>query len=151
MPRFRLSSLFIVVAITAVSLAALLRPSVYWSVAMPATMTVLCVFGVHRAIVSAHERAMWTSFIGGLAAYFLGVVFIRPFFMYDGKWDVWQMYFGAPVWKLLHGAVPRTSTINGNSLFEFISFLLSLHFICALLVSGFSAYIAQTVSNKQSK
>jgi hypothetical protein len=143
--------LFVVLAITAVSLAALLRPSVYWSVAMPVMFTVLCVFGVYRAVAAAHERAKWASFIAGFAAYWFSVMCIRQFFMYDGRWDVWQIYFGEPAWKLLHGAVPRTSVINGNSLFDFISFLLSLHFICALLAAGLSAYVVQAVSQERAK
>jgi hypothetical protein len=146
MPQFPLRSLFVVIAFIAVSITALVQPSVYWSLAMPPVATAICVFGVYEAIASPRVRALWTSFIAGLVVYWLVLMSVRPFFMYDGRWDVWQVYFGAPVWQLIHGEVPRTKIINGNSLFDFISFLLSLHFICAILISGIAALIVHSFS-----
>jgi uncharacterized membrane protein len=144
MPRFQLRSLLTFITFIAVAMCALVRPSVYWSIAMPAFAAVLCVFGVYRAFVSPRERPLWTSFIAGLFAYGASVMFVRPFFMYDGRWDVWQNSFGEPVWKLLHGGVPRTTIIiNGNSFVEFASFVISLHCILAVLVSLTAAVVFQ--------
>ena len=59
------------------SLAALVRPSTYWTLAMLATVTLLCLFGIYRAVTSSRGRSLWASFIAGLMAYWLVVVFVR--------------------------------------------------------------------------
>ena len=61
----------------AVSLAALVRPSTYWTLAMLATVTLICLFGIYRAVASSRGRSLWASFIAGLMAYWLVVVFVR--------------------------------------------------------------------------
>jgi hypothetical protein len=144
MPRFRLRSLLALVAFVAVSLASLVRPSSYWSLAMPPMMTLICAFGVYRAVASSRSRALWASFIAALVSYCLTVVFLREL-----GWNQWTAYICAPLWHLIHGVVPVSSDVNGYSTLDLSNFSVSLHVICAVLISGIAALTAQKFSNDE--
>ena len=141
MPRFRLSSLFLAMGFAAVAMGALARPSIYWALTVPAAMSLLYVVAIHKCIALPHVRAFWASLVAGQSVYLLLVLVVRQFFMYDGSWDVWQVYLGTPAWKIIHGNVPLTSIINGYSRFDFIGFTVSLHVVCAILISWTAAVI----------
>jgi len=144
MPRFRLGALLALVAFAAVSLASLVRPFGFWTLAIPPAMALLCAFGIYRAVASARSRATWASFIAGLVAYWLVVVFIREL----GP-NEWRNLLCAPAWRLIHGVVPVSSDVNGYSVVDFINFSVSLHVSCSILIAGLAALIAHKFSNRE--
>ena len=145
MPRFRLRSLLMLIAVSALVLAALARPSIYWAAPLPVVALVLCVHGVCRAVLLPTERAFWLSFLAGLFAYGATVIGVRLFFFSYGDWDdKTERVAEATVWELLHGEVPWSFNFNNVYMpHEYVSFVLCLHFAFAILLSAITAYVVQ--------
>jgi hypothetical protein len=145
MPRFRLRSLLILIAVAALVLAALARPSLYWAAPLPVVALVICVYGVCRAVLLPTERAFWLSFLAGLCAYGATVIGVRLFFFSFGGWDQKEERFGeATAWQLLHGDVPWIFDFkNVYMLHDYVSFVLWLHFAFSILLSAITAYVVQ--------
>ena len=145
MPRFSVKSLLAWVTATGIVVAALMNPSIWWSASLPLLATMLTTFCVTRSIFSeGRARAFWASFGLSFCVYLAMCVLVSalvpargPF----GERDIWVIVFGEWTWQRLHGQVPTAnSIINGRTRHDFASFVMTLHFAMASLVSSTVAF-----------
>jgi hypothetical protein len=148
MPRFRLRSLLIVFALVAVVLTALARPSTYWAVSLPVIASVLCVYGVCRAVVLPTERAFWLSFLAGLFAYSATVIGVHYFFsFYSQAQDPIFEFVESATWRTLYGETSWSFQMTNIYMpQDYVSFVLWLHFAFAILLSAVAAYGVQLLT-----
>lgn len=151
MPRFQLRRLLILIAVAAVVLAALARPSLYWASLLPVVALALCAYGVCRAVLLPTERAFWLSFLAGLFAYGATVIGVRLFFFSYGNWDEKYNRVGeATAWEWLHGKVPWSFDFNNVYMpHDYVCFVLWLHFAFAILLSAAAAYAVQLLTRER--
>jgi hypothetical protein len=145
MPHFRLRSLLILIAVAAVVLAALARPSLYWAAPLPVVALVICVYGVCRAVLLPTEREFWLSFLAGLFAYGATVIGVRFFFsLYPHAQDPTSSFVEETAWQTLHGETSWSFQMSNVYLpQDYVSFVLWLHFAFAILLSAITACVVQ--------
>ena len=158
MPRFQVRGLLTLIAIVAVVLTALCRPSVYWVIGLPIAATIVSVAGVIRAALVPEKQTFWIAIFAGLTVYGLTLT---------GIWTLlWLMHYPGwrpnttfgyfytlegPLWTALHGEVPQANTITsqGYRLMDFVSFSIALHVALALLISTIVAFVAQHMMRRR--
>jgi hypothetical protein len=145
MPRFGLRSLLILFAFAAVALTALARPSVYWSIPLPAVALILFVWGVSRAVSIPAERVFWLSFMAGLLSYGVTFVALRVlFFIHHGRYEFWSEYFFDDIlWHKFHDPIDTSTIINEYTELDFTSFIIWLNITVAVMLSAVAAYVVQ--------
>jgi hypothetical protein len=147
MPRFRLRSLLLLIAFTAMALTALSRPSVYWAVFMPVIVMLLSVFGMCRAVSLPSKRVFWSSFLAGLFAYGASVIGIRILFKIWSEnfdWTPQLEFWEESAWHALHGESPRVNLDllpSGYTILDLLSFIVCLHVTIGITLSAIAAFI----------
>jgi hypothetical protein len=152
MPRFRLRSLLLLIAFTAMALTALSRPSLYWAIFMPVIVMMLSVFGMCRAVSLPSKRVFWSSFLAGLFAYGASVVAIRILFKiwsenfdWTPQLESWEEF----AWQALHGESPRVNLDllpSGYTILDLLSFIVCLHVTIGISLSAIAAFIAERLT-----
>lgn len=142
-PQFSLSTLLSLTGFVGIAIAALMKPSVWWAVALPSLLSILLAFAIGKVVLcSGRQRAFWASFFVGTVAYLALALFVKSelhnLIMLDGP-DIWEAYLGKPLWDVLHDPVIHDS----NERRAFRSFVLSLHIVIAIVVSALGASISQ--------
>jgi hypothetical protein len=145
MPRFSVRSLFAWVTATCIVVVALMNPSIWWSAILPLLATMLTTFCVTKSIFGeGRTRAFWASFGLGFCVYLAMCLLVSALVPSSGPFgegDIWASAFGEWTWNRLHGQVPRSnSIINDLSRDDFASFVMTLHFAMASLVSSVVAF-----------
>jgi hypothetical protein len=148
--RFRISNLLIVMTVVAMAFLPLMTPSVKWALGLPTFACVVSIYVTSRLIATAEGwRLFWTAFLIGCAAYLAGVALVSvlssahsPF----ARRSIWDEYVGVPVWRMIHGESVFTSNRQGVLNEDFVSFLIWVHVVLAMLLSGIAALLAQLIA-----
>ena len=151
MLSFRIRNLLVLMAFAATALAALTRPSVYWSVFLPVAVMVLSVFGVCRAVLLPSKRVFWLSFLAGLFTYGATFIGIRILFKVwtDSDWSPQIEFFEEYAWHALHGESPRVNLDlldSGYTILDLLSFIVCLHITLGISLSAIAAFVAERLT-----
>jgi hypothetical protein len=151
MPQFQVRGLLTLIAIVAVILTALCRPSVHWVIGLPIAATILSVAGAIRVALLPQKRTFWIAILAGLTVYGItltGIWTLLWLMHYPGWRPNTIGYFYTverPFWSALHGEIPQANSVTsqGYQLMDFVSFSIALHVALALLISAIVAFVAQ--------